>query len=219
MKHDRQGNEVIYFKTSDQFRKWLEENHDTAQEIWVGLYKKKSSDKGMIYSQALDEALCFGWIDGALRSFDAERWAKRFTPRKPGSIWSNINVRRAKELIKLGLMTPAGLDVFNDRREDRTGIYAYEQDGAEFSKPFQKKFKASRQAWDFFNKQAASYRKTATHWVMRAKSETTRMKRLDQLITESSKEKKPARFDYKLWKEEKNRREEKDKDTSATLQR
>lgn len=204
-KPDGRQDGVTFFKTQAGLRQWLDANHDSAQEIWVGLYKKKASGKGITYSQALDEALCFGWIDGAIKSFDEERWAKRFTPRKPGSIWSNVNVKKAQELIELGLMSSAGLEVFKNRREDRTGIYSYEQDTAEFSKPYEKKFKANKKAWNFFSMQAASYRKTATHWVMRAKIEETRVKRLDELIAKSSKGKKLARFDYKLWKEEKEK--------------
>jgi uncharacterized protein YdeI (YjbR/CyaY-like superfamily) len=194
MKQDKIGEDVVYFRSSGEFRKWLDANHDTAREIWIGLYKKKSTGKGIVYSQALDEALCFGWIDGALKSIDDEKWAKRFTPRKPGSIWSNVNVKRTQELIELGRMNPAGLDVFKSRRDDRTGIYSYEQDGASFSKEFEKKFKSNKKAWDFFSRQAASYRKTSTHWVMRAKKEETRTKRLDELIRESSKGKRLARF-------------------------
>ena len=208
MKSTSGKKEVIFFKTSAEFRKWLKANHDSARDIWVGLYKGKSSTKGITYSEALDEALCYGWIDGALRSFDKETWTKRFTPRKPGSIWSRVNVRHVERLMKLGLMQPAGLKAFNERRADKTGIYSYEQETAELSAPYEKRFRKNKKAWDFFGKQAASYRKTATHWVMRAKKEETRVKRLDELIEESGKGMRLARFTYKLWKEQKSGKSE-----------
>lgn len=207
MKSDSGTKEVVFFKTSAEFRKWLKANHDSARDIWVGLYKGKSSTKGITYSEALDEALCYGWIDGALRSFDKETWTKRFTPRKPGSIWSRVNVRHVERLMKLGQMQPAGLKAFNERRADKTGIYSYEQDGANFGKEYEKKFKSNKRAWGFFKEQAASYRKTATHWVMRAKKEETRVKRLDELIEESGRGMRLAQFTYQLWKEK--RKEEK----------
>lgn len=195
---------AIFFNTPAEFREWLKANHDSAREIWVGLYKSKFPTKGITYSEALDEALCYGWIDGALRSFDKETWTKRFTPRKPGSIWSRVNVRHVERLMKLGLMQPAGLKAFGERRADKTGIYSYEQDAANFSKEYEKKFKSNKGGWIFFNKQAASYRKTATHWVMRAKKEETRMKRLDELIEESGQGMRLAQFTYQLWKERKS---------------
>ena len=198
---------MIFFKTSAEFRKWLKANHDSARDIWVGLYKGKSSTKGITYSEALDEALCYGWIDGALRSFDKETWTKRFTPRKPGSIWSRVNVRHVERSMKLGLMQPAGLKAFNERRADKTGIYSYEQETAELSAPYERKFKKNKEAWEFFNGQAASYRKTASHWVMRAKKEETRVKRLDELIEESGKGMRLAQFTYQLWKERKSEKE------------
>ena len=195
---------MIFFKTSAEFRKWLKANHDSARDIWVGLYKGKSSTKGITYSEALDEALCYGWIDGALRSFDEETWTKRFTPRKPGSIWSRVNVRHVERLMKLGQMQPAGLKAFSERRADKTGIYSYKQDGVNFNKEYEKEFKSNKRAWGFFNNQAASYRKTATHWVMRAKKEETRLRRFDGLISGSSKGKRLARFTYQLWKQKKS---------------
>jgi uncharacterized protein YdeI (YjbR/CyaY-like superfamily) len=204
VKADKPESRVFYFKTSADFRKWLEANHDSAQEIWVGLYQRDSANRGITYSEALDEALCYGWIDGALLSIDANRWMKRFTPRKKGSIWSLVNVKRAEELIGLGSMNDTGLKAFNARRDDKTGVYSYEQEDAELSEPYAKKFRKNRKAWDFFNRQAASYRKTTTYWVVRAKREDTRMKRLDELIAESAKGKRLARFTYSLWKEKKS---------------
>lgn len=184
----------VLFPTAAGFRKWLASNHDRAREIWVGLYKGKNKTKGITYSQALAQALCYGWIDAVRKSINEEKWTIRFTPRKPGSNWSLVNVKRAKQLIDLGLMKPAGVKAFESRRQDKTGIYSYEQEKAQFSPSFEVKFRKARKAWEFFGRQPASYRKVAIHWVMRAKKEETRMKRLNELIAESSKGKRLARF-------------------------
>ena len=152
----------------------------------VGFYKVGSGKTSMTWPQSVDEALCFGWIDGVRKSIDKESYQIRFTQRKPTSIWSAINIRKIEELKKQGLMRPAGLASFEKRTERKSRIYSYEKDEAELTKNFKKQFKTNKKAWDYFQSLAPSYRKVSTHWVMNAKQETTRLKRLNQLISESA---------------------------------
>jgi uncharacterized protein YdeI (YjbR/CyaY-like superfamily) len=196
-----------FFRSSTEFRRWLDDNHDSATEIWVGLYKKNSAEKGITYSETLDQALCYGWIDGALKSVDENVWMKRFTPRKPGSIWSLVNIKRVEELKKRSLMMPAGLRAFDARVKEKSGIYSYEQKEKDLAEDYKKKLTANRKAWKFFQSQAPSYRRTATHWVMRAKQEETRQKRLNELIEESGKGLRLKQFAYSSWKREKSNTE------------
>ena len=155
-------------------------------ELWVGFYKKDSGKKSITWPQAVDEALCFGWIDGIRKSRDEVSYKIRFTPRKQRSIWSAVNIRRVAELSKQGVMQPAGLKAFAARQENRSGIYAYEQRSPELPEQYAKKLKQNEAAWKFFEAQAPSYRKTANWWVLSAKKEETRLKRLDKLIDDSS---------------------------------
>ena len=152
----------------------------------VGFYKISSGKPSMTWSQSVDEALCFGWIDGVRKSIDKESYQIRFTQRKPTSIWSAINIQKFEELTKQGLMRPAGLASFEKRKESKSKIYSYEKDEAELTPKFKKQFKANKKAWDYFQSLAASYRKVSTHWVMSAKQETTQIKRLNQLIADSA---------------------------------
>ncbi len=191
-------NQAKFFQSPDRFRKWLESNRASAQEIWIGFYKKSARKKGITYSEALDQALCYGWIDAVVIRIDEKRWMKRFTPRKPGSIWSLINIKRAKELTELGLMTPSGLRVFNARLKEKSGIYAYEQKDAELAGDYERKLKANEKAWDYFQAQAPSYRKTVIHWIMRAKKEETRLRRLNELIKGSERGLRMDQFTYSL---------------------
>ncbi|MFL5733718.1 MAG: YdeI/OmpD-associated family protein [Chloroflexia bacterium] len=174
--------DVTFFLTPAEFREWLEANHDKAGELWLGFYKKGSGKTGITYAQAVDEALCFGWIDGIRKSLDAASYTNRFTPRRPGSVWSNVNINRVHELIELGLMRPSGLAEFNKRDEGRARQYSYERENAELDEPYQERFQANKQAWDFFQAQAPSYCKLANWWVMSARKEETRQRRLDALI-------------------------------------
>ena len=144
----------------------------------------------MTWSQSVDEALCFGWIDGVRRSIDAESYAIRFTPRKPKSVWSAVNIKKVGELTAKGLMKPAGLAAFAKREESKSKIYAYENELKKFSAEFEEQFKANEKAWNFFEKQANWYKKKATGWVMTAKQDATRKGRLEKLITESENERK-----------------------------
>ena len=175
-----------FFSTPQQFRDWLEQNHDRATELLVGFHKKDSGKKSITYPQALDEALCFGWIDGVRRSLDETSYTIRFTPRKSRSIWSNVNVRHVERLLKEGRMAEPGLKAYALRDPERTGIYAFENRPKEFSPEFEKKFRANKRAWEFFQTEPPSIRKTCVFWVMSAKKEETRVRRLDQLIESSA---------------------------------
>jgi len=177
----------MFFATPAMFRAWLRKNHKTADELVVGFYKKGSGIPSVTWPEAVDEALCFGWIDGVRRSIDEKRYSIRFTPRRKGSNWSAVNVNRATELIELGKMMPAGLKEFAARRDDRTAIYSYERRrSAAFDSDQQKRLRRNAKAWTFFQKQAPSYRRAATHWVISAKREETRKKRLATLIADSA---------------------------------
>lgn len=173
---------IRYFRSAAEFRRWLEKNHERAAELWVGFYKKASGRKGITYKEAVDQALCYGWIDGILNRVDDESYTHRFTPRKPTSTWSNVNIKRVAELKKEGLMAPAGLAAFGRRTKENSGVYGHENPAAAFSAAFAKRFRAQRDAWTYFQAQTPSYRKLATNWVMTAKREETRERRMAALI-------------------------------------
>jgi uncharacterized protein YdeI (YjbR/CyaY-like superfamily) len=176
-----------FFATPAAWRKWLEKNHATAREVHVGFYKKASGKTGITYSDAVDQALCFGWIDGKMNSLDDVSYMIRFTPRKPRSNWSAINVKKVEELTRKGLMRPAGIAAFEKRSEDKTAIYSYEQRrSARLDEALEAAFRAHKRAWNWFQDQAPSYKSTAIYWVMSAKREETRKRRLEQLIDDSS---------------------------------
>lgn len=178
--------EPKFFTTPEAFRTWLEKNHDKKTEIIVGFYKVASGRKSITWSESVDQALCFGWIDGVRRSIDEISYCNRFTPRKPGSNWSAININKVAELTKQGLMHPAGIAAFEKRLEDRSRVYAYENDPAKLSPEFEKLFKADKPAWKFFTTQAPSYQRVMVHWIMRAKQEATRLSRLEKTIKTSA---------------------------------
>ena len=173
---------IVHFSSQEEFRKWLVKNHAAASELFVGFHKKSSGKKGATYSEALDEALCFGWIDGVRRSIDADSYMIRFTPRKPKSIWSLVNVRHVERLQKAGKMAEPGLKAFALREKHRTGIYSFEQKRPGLSAKFKKLFRANGPAWEFFSRQAPWYQRTAGHWVVRAKQEETRLRRFAKLV-------------------------------------
>jgi len=177
-----------FFAKQADLRKWLKKNHKKETELEVGFYKVGSGKPSITWPQSVDEALCFGWIDGVGRSIDKESYQIRFTPRKPGSIWSAINIKKIETLTKQGLMQPAGLAAFEKRKEERSAIYSHENEAAKLTKDFEKQFKANKKAWAYFQSLAPSYKKISTHWVMSAKQERTRLKRLEQLIEESERE-------------------------------
>jgi uncharacterized protein YdeI (YjbR/CyaY-like superfamily) len=179
--------EPIFFATPDEFRAWLEEHHDSAREVFVGYYKTSSSRPSITWPQSVDQALCFGWIDGMRKRIDDERYMIRFTPRKPSSTWSAVNVERIKELTELGLMRPEGLNAFQARVEGKTGVYAYERrDAAALDEAEEREFRANPQAWAFFQARPPSYRKAAIWWVVSAKKPETRRKRLATLMEDSA---------------------------------
>jgi uncharacterized protein YdeI (YjbR/CyaY-like superfamily) len=177
---------VVHFKSPRDFRDWLAQNYATARELLVGFYKRSSRKKGATYAQALDEALCYGWIDGVRRSIDADSYMIRFAPRKPKSIWSLVNVRHVERLQKAGKMAAPGRKAFALREKQRSGVYSFEQKGPGLSAKFKKLFRANGPAWGFFSRQAPWYQRTAGHWVVRAKHEETRMRRLAKLMEVSA---------------------------------
>jgi len=174
-----------FFPTQTDFRNWLAENHDKETELLVGFYKVGSGKPSMTWPQSVDEALCFGWIDGIRKSIDANSYSIRFTPRKSTSIWSAVNIQKMETLIKQGLMQTAGIAAFEKRQDSKSKIYAFEQKEASLSDEFEKTFRANEKAWTFFQKQAPWYRKQACHWVMTAKQSATQLSRLEKLIKAS----------------------------------
>lgn len=173
------------FKSAADFRTWLEANHDRATELWLEFYKKSSGRAGLTYSEALDEALCFGWIDGLKKRVDDLRFKQRFTPRKPGSNWSFINIGHVQRLTKAGRMKPAGLQAFAARTKERSGVYSFENKPRALSPALQRMFVSEKAAWAFFEQQPPGYRRVAAFWVMSAKQEATRLRRLARLIADS----------------------------------
>ena len=179
-----------FFKTPADFGTWLEKHHATATELWVGFYKKDSGKPSITWPEAVDQALCFGWIDGIRKRVDEISYQIRFTPRRRGSIWSAINIKRAKELARQKQMRPTGLKAFAARIENKSGIYSYEQRKTDLEEPYAKLLKKNKEAWNFFEKQSPSYRKIIGWWIISAKKEETRMARLAKLISESAKGKR-----------------------------
>ena len=174
-----------YFKSQSDFRQWLEANHASASELWVGFYKLDSGKGGLTYPQAVDEALCFGWIDGLKKRVDEFSYTQRFTPRKAKSTWSRINIRHAERLQKAGRMTPAGLKAFAARDPARSGVYSFENVPRQLSPALERQFKADKSAWAFFERQPPGYGRVASFWVMSAKQEETRQRRLARLMADS----------------------------------
>ena len=175
-----------FFRTSSAFRKWLVKNHDRAPELLIGFHRVDSGKGGITYREALDEALCFGWIDSVRKSYDADCYTIRFTPRKPDSIWSVVNTARINELINLGRVHTAGLRVFQQRDEKKSLLYSYEVKERQLDAAYEKQFRASPTAWEFYQSQAPWYRRVSCYWVMSAKREETRLRRLATLIADSA---------------------------------
>lgn len=175
-----------FFKTPLAFRNWLIKNHSSKSEIFVGYYKIKSGKPSMNWSDSVDEALCFGWIDGIKYTIDAESYCIRFTPRRKNSIWSAVNIKKVQTLIENGKMQPAGLEIYNHRKEEKSKVYSFENKEAELPNHFIALFKKNKPAWLYFQNLAPSYRKTTLHYIMSAKLETTRVKRLEEMIRDSA---------------------------------
>lgn len=179
---------ATFFETQDKFREWLEVHHESESELIVGFYKVNSGRPSMTWSQSVDQALCFGWIDGIRKSIDKESYSIRFTPRRSSSNWSAININKVEELTKAGLMKPAGLKAYGFRTEKRS--YSYEKETLLLDEAYEKQFRTSKVAWDFFMKQAPSYKKLMIHWIMSAKQEKTRQSRLEKIIHTSGQQKR-----------------------------
>jgi uncharacterized protein YdeI (YjbR/CyaY-like superfamily) len=177
---------VIFFESSAELREWLTEHADTETELWVGMHRKSTGKPSVSWAQIVDQALCFGWIDGIRKSIDAEDFAQRLTPRKKGSNWSAINIRRVRELDSEGQMLPAGLRAFGARDPKRSETYSYEQREAALDAEAESLLRANRAAWQFFSEQPPSYRRPATWWVISAKKPETRKRRLETLIEDSA---------------------------------
>jgi uncharacterized protein YdeI (YjbR/CyaY-like superfamily) len=176
-----------FFPTPADFRAWLDVHHETERELWVGYYKKDSGRPSLTWPESVDEALCYGWIDGLRKSIDATSYMIRFTPRTPRSTWSAVNISRVAELTQPGRMQPAGLKSFAERAEDRSGIYSYEnRKQAQLAQADEQRFRANTAAWDFFQAQPPGYRSTAVWWIVSAKKDETRQSRLDRLIDDSA---------------------------------
>lgn len=174
-----------FFAKQEDFRKWLEENHAKEAELLVGYYKIETKKPSMTWSQSVDQALCFGWIDGVRKTIDSESYSVRFTPRRPTSIWSAVNIQKVEELTQKGLMQASGLAAFAKRQEHKSKIYAYEKESVSLDETFETQFKANDKAWQFFQSQAPSYKKVVIHWIMSAKQEATKISRLQKIITDS----------------------------------
>jgi uncharacterized protein YdeI (YjbR/CyaY-like superfamily) len=173
---------VIYLESAVAFRDWLEAHHASADELWVGYYKKATGRPSITHAEAVDEALCYGWIDGIRKSVDALSYANRFTPRRPGSNWSAVNIKRVGELIARGRMRPTGLQVFEQRDQSR----AADERSQQFDAASEWEFRSNVAAWAFFEAQPPGYRRLAIAWVMSPKGEAARLRRLDSLIDESA---------------------------------
>jgi uncharacterized protein YdeI (YjbR/CyaY-like superfamily) len=177
----------IYFESPAAFRAWLEEHHETATEVFVGYWKKATGKPSLVWSEAVDEALCFGWIDSVARGVDDERYAQRFTPRKNVSNWSAVNIAKVERLRAEGRMRAAGETAFGLRRDDKTAIYSYEQrKNPQLEPDEQAQLEADAAAWAFFSSKPPSYRKPALWWVISAKKPETRARRLATLIADSA---------------------------------
>ena len=179
-------NEAIFFEDAAAFRAWMEEHHATAPELWLGLRKKKSGLPSVSYKEAVDVALCFGWIDSVANGIDGTSYRQRFTPRRNGSIWSAVNIARVEELTRLGLMHPAGLAAFQGRDPAKANLYSFEQGDVRLDDAQEAAFRADEKAWTFFQAQPPSYRKPAIWWVISAKKAETRERRLAALIGDSA---------------------------------
>lgn len=181
---------ATFFASAEEFRYWLMANHQTASELIVGYYKVATGKPSMTWSESVDQALCFGWIDGVRRTIDAESYCIRFTPRRANSIWSGVNIKKVEQLTAEGLMQEAGILAFSKRKAEKSGIYSFEIEVQDLSEEYSNQFKTNTKAWAFFNSLAPSYKKNIVHWIMSAKQKSTQLSRLEKAISESEKSKR-----------------------------
>jgi len=179
-------NNVVFFESSAELRRWFVKNHQTAAELWIGFHNKASGRPSITWKELVDQELCFGWIDSVRYTLDEHRSAQRITPRRKRSVWSAVNIRRFQELEAQGLVHASGRAAFAAREDARSSIYAYENRSVQLSDDYEKAFRTHPAAWDFFESQAPWYRRTASYWVMSAKREATRERRLRTLIDDSA---------------------------------
>jgi uncharacterized protein YdeI (YjbR/CyaY-like superfamily) len=185
---------VVFFESPAELRAWFEANHEAATELWLGYHLKRTGRPSVTWQDVVDQELCFGWIDSVRYSLGDDRSAQRITPRRKGSVWSAVNIRRFQELERLGLVHPRGRAAFEKRDEARSRIYSYENRSLGFDEGREKEFRKNRAAWKFFESQAPSYRKTAAYWVMSAKRDATRKRRIEQLVEHSRKGERLPQF-------------------------
>lgn len=178
--------DVIFFESPAALQAWFDDNYASVPELWVGYHKKATGRPSLTWSEAVDEALCVGWIDGVRYSLDEASHAQRFTPRRKGSTWSAVNVAKVATLVAAGRMRPAGLAAFDERTPERTAIYSYERATAALSDEEVDRLRSNEAAWADWEARPPSYRKAATHWVVSAKQDATRVRRLDTLIADSA---------------------------------
>ena len=176
-----------FFRSRAAFRAWLEKHHATDLELWVGFFRKSSGKGGLMYLESVDEALCFGWIDGVKKRVDEASYMHRFTPRTRDSYWSAVNTRRFKQLVKSGVVAPPGRAAFERRDRKKTEQYSFERKSPVFDPAMERAFKANADAWTFFRAQPPGYQRLLTFWIMSAKQEATRLRRLDMLAAKSAK--------------------------------
>ena len=177
---------VVHFASAGEFREWLHEHHATTKELWVGFWRKDSGRTGLTYSEALDEAFCYGWIDGVRKKVGEFSYTNRFTPRKPRSHWSHINLQRVVELLRQKRMAPAGLAAHAARNPENTCRASFEQSNVALPPKLEKLFRAKKRAWGFFQSQPSYYQRTALWWISSAKQESTQLRRLEKLISDSA---------------------------------
>jgi uncharacterized protein YdeI (YjbR/CyaY-like superfamily) len=199
--------DIKIFSSAAEFRAWLEANHDSAGEQWIGYYKKGVPQTSMTYAESVDEALCFGWIDGLTRRIDDEVYAIRFTPRRRTSNWSAVNIAKVAELTEAKRMHPAGVRAFEERDRRKDAVYSYERPEQELSPEFVARFNADETAWAFWQSRSPSIKRQASHWVMSAKRPETRERRFTALVAESRAGRLPAPFIVTRTDREKNRRQ------------
>jgi uncharacterized protein YdeI (YjbR/CyaY-like superfamily) len=183
-----------FFESAAQFRRWLEAHHDSATEIVVGFHRKATGNPTMSWPESVREALCFGWIDGVVKRLDDERYTRRFTPRTARSIWSAVNIRHVESLLAEGRMMPAGIRAFESRSSERSAIYSFEQDAVVLPEAFAATFRTNGRAFQFFERQSASYRKAVIWWIVSAKQDATRRRRLSLAIAHSERHERVPQF-------------------------